>query len=81
MKIDSCEAWLDNNWQVEMIDDVLAMDPRPLLRCADCHGRVRAHHQANNGMRAHFEHFEKHEGCSLKSTFKGSRSRHPNPMS
>ena len=79
-KNDICEAKIANRWTVLSIADVLALDPRPMLRCLECHGSVRAHNQANNGMRAHFEHFVRHDGCSLKHSFNGKHTRHPDAL-
>lgn len=62
------------------VADILRMEPRPLLRCPECHGRVRAHKEGTTGQRAHFEHFAAHSGCSLKPTFRGVRSRHPEAL-
>lgn len=35
------------------------------MRCPACHGRVRPHKKASDGVAAHFEHYAKHAGCSL----------------
>jgi hypothetical protein len=74
---DTCAARLDGHWEVVTITDVLAFVERPLLRCIECAGPVCPHKESNNGMRAHFEHLTRHEGCSLGSHFNGKQSPHP----
>ena len=55
LKSDICEIKFDGDWIRLNIEEVLEMTMRPLLRCVECHGVVRPHKEANNGMRAHFE--------------------------
>jgi hypothetical protein len=62
------------------LNDALGRDSGTLKRCVDCDGRVRAHKQANNGMRAHFEHIHAHAGCSLGACFNGDRTPHPQSL-
>ncbi|WP_166506998.1 hypothetical protein [Frigidibacter mobilis] len=77
---DTCEARLGGNWEVISVGVALALSPRPELRCIECGGPVRPHKQANNGMRAHFEHRSRHEGCSRGSHFNGRRVPHPDAL-
>ena len=74
---DICEALFAGKWRVLTVGEVLALGNQPTLRCVECNGRVRAHNEANNGMRAHFEHRVAHPGCSLGSKFNGKKTPHP----
>lgn len=75
-----CEVWRGNGWQEIGIADALSIRWDSFMRCCECHGRVRAHREANNGMRAHFEHRVAHDGCSLSTKFSGAQSPHPDPL-
>ncbi|WP_010140445.1 hypothetical protein [Oceanicola sp. S124] len=82
---DFCEARFDRDgvttWELRSIDEILGMDPRPTLRCPQCHGQFRAHKAGTTGQRAHFEHRKGHAGCPLKpGTFNGTPSRHPEAL-
>ncbi|RVI86469.1 hypothetical protein CN190_14430 [Sinorhizobium meliloti] len=68
-------------WTTISIEDALRLDASRTKRCVECHGQVRAHGSGQNGMRAHFEHFRRHEGCSKSDAFSGARSRHPKALS
>jgi hypothetical protein len=41
---------------------------------------VRAHSTGKNGEAAHFEHDEKHPGCSWGNYFDGNRRPHRRPL-
>jgi hypothetical protein len=66
-------------WDSMSIDDMLARG-RGEMRCPECRGRVRAHKSGTTGQGAHFEHREGHKGCSLGSSFDGTKRPHPNPL-
>ncbi|WP_146606155.1 hypothetical protein [Mesorhizobium kowhaii] len=69
-------------WAPIEVYQALELNPDRRKRCPECHGAVRAHREGNNGMRAHFEHIEGHDGCSLKPrTFSGTKSMHPDALS
>jgi hypothetical protein len=80
VKAVTCDVWRGNRW--EEIDMAEALDIRSeyQMRCCECHGQVRAHRRANNGMQAHFEHRTAHHGCSRSTKFAGKRSPHPEVM-
>ena len=77
---DVCEIKVRGDWVALSLDDALGRDASTLKRCVECRGRVRAHKQANNGMRAHFEHITAHAGCSLGACFNGDRTPHPQSL-
>lgn len=79
---DTCEVKVQNGWIVIPIAKALSLHPERVKRCPECHGRVRAHSEGNDGMRAHFEHCRAHVGCSRSFKHDGStRSRHPQAVS
>ena len=75
-----CDVWRGNRWEEIDIDEALSIRSQYLMRCCECHGRVRAHREANNGMRAHFEHRLAHNGCRRSTKFSGTRSPHPDAL-
>ncbi|WP_237353650.1 hypothetical protein [Xanthobacter sp. YC-JY1] len=77
-----CEIESKGAWVLIPIDDALKLGPSVIKRCPLCNGRVRAHKESNNGMRAHFEHFEAHAGCprSRGARFSGRVTRHPSAV-
>ena len=78
---DLCEMRSNLGWESVGIMDALGRRGED-MRCPECNGRVRAHSPANNGMRAHFEHVERHLGCSTKNRGIGAgRTLHPAPLS
>lgn len=85
MSIDDelCEIKSKGAWVPLPIEDALKLDGSVIKRCPLCHGRVRAHNKSNNGMRAHFEHFEAHAGCPRprRAQFSGKVTRHPSAVS
>jgi hypothetical protein len=83
MEADSCKAKVHGTWTSITIDEALGAYADYLKRCPECHGRVRAHRRAKNGMRAHFEHHRAHAGCSLSRgvPFSGHHSIHPEAIS
>ena len=78
MNESGCELRIRGAWVAISLEDLLdrniASDREK--RCPECHGAVRVHRLAKNGMRAHFEHIEAHAGCSLGSVFSGVKSPH-----
>jgi hypothetical protein len=72
----SCELKVFGGWQPITLDEVLSLHPSRIKRCPVCHGRVRAHKAADNGMVAHFEHYERHPGCHLGDCFDGNPRPH-----
>jgi hypothetical protein len=77
---DICEVRSGKGWTSLNVAAVLDLPFKPALRCPECHGPVRAHKQANNGMRAHFEHLTLHTGCSRGSNFDGRKRPHPDAL-
>lgn len=75
-----CYVWRGGVWEKISITEALPIRSEYLMRCCECHGRVRAHRLANNGMRAHFEHRRAHKGCSRSTGFSGTQSPHPDPV-
>jgi hypothetical protein len=78
--IDECEIKVEGQWQRIEIAAALAMDAGALMRCPECHGRVRVHKAGTTGQRAHFEHYTAHGGCSKSRTFSGHRSDHSDAL-
>lgn len=76
-----CYVWRGDVWEKIDIAEALPIRSEFLMRCCECHGRVRAHKEANNGMRAHFEHRRAHEGCRLSTKYSGTDSLHPDAVS
>lgn len=77
---DYCEVWGRTGWRRLTVASALAK-PSALTRCIECHGAVRLHVAGPGGVpRAHAEHREGHEGCSLGHYFSGVRSPHPSPV-
>ncbi|WP_299025142.1 hypothetical protein [uncultured Sulfitobacter sp.] len=74
------EAFFAGVWVEVSIEQALQFDPKPLLRCAECHGRVFAHKDYADGAAAAFAHKAAHSGCSTKSTFDGVQTRHPDAI-
>ena len=83
MEIDTCEVKVGKDWVVITIDKALELHPDRIKRCPECHGKVRAHKTSVDGMRAHFEHFDAHAGCSRSRgvRFSGRSTRHPKAIS
>lgn len=80
-RADVCEVQVRGAWVPVPLEQALnQLDASRLKRCIECHGRVRAHRQGDNGMRAHFEHVERHEGCSLGPVFNGQKTPHPKAL-
>ncbi|MGO4639590.1 hypothetical protein AB4Z43_14215 [Mesorhizobium sp. 2RAF45] len=72
------EMWANKAWlEVSIVDALDRFDASRKKRCPECHGQVRAHRSGDDGMRAHFEHFIAHAGCSKSTAFAGTRYRHP----
>ena len=65
-------------WREISIHEALPLKGRVPMRCLECHGPVRPHAGAKDrSLDAHFEHLQRHPGCSLGDCFSGSRSVHP----
>ena len=76
-----CEVRHGGQWVASTIEDALGTLSGHDMRCTECHGQVRAHKAYNNGVAAHFEHYNAHAGCSqISSTFSGVHSPHPNAL-
>lgn len=77
---DYCEVWGRTGWRRASVAAALARTSA-LTRCIECLGAVRLHVAGPGGVpRAHAEHREGHEGCSIGHYFSGTRSPHPNPV-
>src|ERR1043166_908395 len=74
---DTCEMKRRGEWILISIDEALDRHSDKVMRCPACHGRVKAHHASNNGMRAYFEHYDAHPGCPRGSSYIGTPSPHP----
>jgi len=72
-----CEVKIQGRWERISLADALRLDQSRIKRCPECRGQVRAHKHANNGMRAHFEHFIAHLGCPLTEGHSGPTIPHP----
>jgi len=74
----TCEARSKRGpWQIVSVDLAVEMNTSVEKRCVECHGRVRAHKTGDGGA-AHFEHIQKHVGCTLGTCYDGKGSRlHP----
>jgi hypothetical protein len=69
---------LDSRWKKTGIEDALRQRGRAQMRCIECHGEVSPHRAWRNGRnRAHFEHVQKHTGCSQSRSFTGIPTKHP----
>lgn len=76
-----CEVKVKGEWITQSLDEARNLSRQRELRCPECHGRIRFHEAASDGsMKAHFEHYRGHEGCSRGSYFKGIRSPHPKAL-
>ena len=71
-----CELKIKGTWQAITLDQALRLDKGRLMRCPECHGRVRAHSAGRDGMSAHFEHRENNPGCYLGYNFDGVKRKH-----
>ena len=76
----TCELRLRGDWVEIALSEALRLHPSREKRCPECNGQVRAHKAAENGMRAHFEHYEANPGCSLGPIFSGAPSPHRKPL-
>jgi len=68
----------ETRWEIISAKEALRLNPLTLMRCPECHGRVRVQLGGLRG--ACFAHLLRHDGCSLVSTFSGTRERHPKPV-
>ncbi len=72
---------LGSTWKNTGIEDALPQRGKVHMRCVECHGEVKPHRAWKNGRnRAHFEHVQKHTGCSYSRHFIGVRTKHPLPL-
>jgi hypothetical protein len=76
----TCELHLRGAWTAIDLETALKLDKGRTKRCPECHGQVRAHAVAKNGMVAHFEHYDGHAGCSLGDRFDGNHRPHPRAL-
>lgn len=60
-----CEVRHGNDWVTITIEEALERFQGEDKRCPRCHGRVFPHKKYSNGVAAHFEHKQAHEGCKL----------------
>ena len=72
----TAELWTRSSWVSITIDEAVSLHKERRLRCPECYGRVRPHREGVNAMKAHFEHYEAHPGCSLGHCFDGNRRPH-----
>ena len=77
---DLCEVRSGQGWKRLKVSVAIDMPFKPALQCPECHGPVKPHKQAINGMRAHFEHITLHPGCSRGSDFDGQKRRHADAL-
>jgi hypothetical protein len=77
----ACELFANKAWVSVDIDTALKMPKRRLMRCPECHGRVKAHRVGADGQREHMEHYERHIGCSRGDCFNGVSSLHVKALS
>jgi hypothetical protein len=76
-----CEIKMQGEWRRIGVTAAVCIGRDSLMRCAECHGRVRVHKAGTTGQQAHFEHYTSHTGCSLTPrNFSGHRSLHPNAL-
>lgn len=80
VKAVTCEAWRGDQREAIDIAEALPIRSEFLMRCCECHGRVRVHREANNGMQAHFEHRRVHRGCRRSTKYTGMDSLHPDAI-
>lgn len=67
------------DWQVISIHEALRLRiSEEIFRCIECHGRVRPHN-ASDSQGAHFEHEQRHSGCSLSDAYVQGAPRVPHP--
>jgi len=75
-----CELQANGRWELVDIGLALTMPRSRRMRCAECGGRVRAHGAGTTGQAAHFEHQERHRGCSRGDCFDGETRPHHRPL-
>lgn len=71
-----CDLKIRGAWQAITLEQALRLDKGRLMRCPECHGRVKAHSAGRDGMAAHFEHRENNPGCTLGYNFDGTQRVH-----
>lgn len=74
-----CEIREGGGWIRIGIEGALELPRSEVKRCPECHGQLRMH-RAGDGNPAHFEHRQRHKGCSLSHRFDGIRRGHPDPI-
>lgn len=75
--MDAAQIFANGAWTPIDLALALKMPKRRVMRCPECHGRIRAHKVGANGEKAHMEHSERHKGCSRGDCFEGVTSMHP----
>jgi hypothetical protein len=76
-------AEIENNdgWTTISIVEALCQPRSRRLRCLGCGGQLRAHKEGTTGQRAHFEHYERHDGCPRVNYFGDKPRPHPRSLS
>jgi hypothetical protein len=68
-------------WRLIGVQDALPLKGNVKMRCPECWGPVRPHEASADGLAlAHFEHLQRHKGCSRGDCFEGVRSKHPHAL-
>ena len=78
--IDEAEIRDGAGWRRIGIAEALGEPRSAEMRCPSCGGRVKAHREGTTAQRAHFEHYQRHDGCPTKRGFKGLFTRHPHAL-
>ena len=80
LRYDEAEIRDSAGWRRIGISEAFGEGRDVVLRCPSCHGRVKAHREGTTAQRAHFEHYQRHDGCPTKPGFKGPATRHPHAL-
>lgn len=77
-----CEVWTGTQWEIQDVSKILPNRNVLFVRCHECHGAVSLMSESKDKRNAaHFEHREKHSGCSLThkgyKKFTGTKTPHP----
>jgi len=68
-------------WRMIGVSDALPLRGMVKMRCPECLGPARPHEASSDGdVSAHFEHLQRHKGCSKGDCFVGERARHPHAL-
>lgn len=74
------EVTVKGAWQAIDLDTALRLHRTRVMRCVECHGRVRAFREGSNGQVAHMEHEHRNKGCSRGDCFDGTPRIHHRPL-